>query len=94
MQPFSKDQNDAFVDLTARALKGERLWFACYDHREAVRILREYVSWLRYKFPTPNDQPSAWWSVRRSTCDVDFDGGGTVRFASHPSQTDGLKCWR
>ena len=94
MQPFSKEQNDAFVDLTARASNGERLGFACYNHREAVMMLRQYVAWLRYNFPTPNDRPSAWWSVRRSTCNVDFNGGGTVRFVSHPSQTDGIRLWR
>lgn len=87
-------ENDVFVDLTARASKGERIGFACLSHSEAVMMLREYVVWLRYKFPTPNDQPSTWWSVFRSTCSVDFNSGGTVRFVSHPSQTDGIRCWR
>lgn len=93
MQPFSKEHNDAFVDLTARASKGERLGFACLSHSEAVMTFNEYISWLRRYFPTPDDRPSAWWSARRSICSVDFVGGGVVRFVSHISQTDGLKAW-
>lgn len=93
MRPFSKDQNDAFANITVRATNGEQMGFWCLTHREAVMTFKEYISWLRRYFPRTNDRPSAWWSARRSICSVDFAGGGVVRFVSHFSQTDGLKAW-
>lgn len=80
-----------FADITMRATNGERRGYWCLSHRDAIMTFKEYVAWLDLHLPMPKPRPSAWWAARRSTCSVDFAGGGHIRFVIATFQADGIK---
>ena len=73
------------VDVTIRAVGGERIGILCTDARAARRTFMQYVEFLsettydNWKAAAPAGRPH-----------VTFDGGGAVHFISSSQHLDGV----